>query len=140
MLHTISSFDQPTLEKSAFQILKGLTSCIKQTGPLRNEITTTQDFWSILQGLHELSEGAAGVFDLLSNVIVDDPPAVTADNYEAIVALVNSFASKGSLGPVIEQRRGDSNPRGPKVGKPATPRYESLCSPCLRILTQLPQR
>lgn len=104
ILHTISSFDQSTLEKSAIPILKGLALCIKAPSPLRNEITNTPDFWSTIQSVHGIPELAAGVFHLLDNIINSRPPAVTADNYEAAVSLLNSFAVAGSVGATVEQK------------------------------------
>lgn len=104
MLHTLSSFDQSTLEKSAIPILKGLALCIKIPSPLRNEITNTPDFWSMIQSVHGTSEAAASVFDLLENIVTTRPPAITADNYEAAVSLLNSFAVAGSVGAADEQK------------------------------------
>lgn len=122
VLHTISSFEQPILEQAAGSILKGLAVCIRKTGPLRNEITNTPDFWSLLQSLHGNQEVAASVFGLIENTVAGQPPTVTADNYEPTVRLLNSFAMSGSVGAVIEQKR-DKNARGPKNTKSARPRY-----------------
>ena len=104
ILHTISSFDQSTLEKSAIPILKGFALCIRSPSPLRNEITNTPDFWSTIQSVHGTSEAAASVFDLLENIVTTRPPAITADNYEAAVSLLNSFAVAGSVGAAGEQK------------------------------------
>ena len=117
VLHTISSFDQSILEKSALAFLKGLYSCIKDPGSLRNEITNTPDFWSTLRSVHAIPEAAASVFELLANVVSGKSPAVTSDNYESAVSLLNSFASAGSVGAVIEQKRERNGPRT----KPAKP-------------------
>ena len=121
VLHTISSFDQAVLEKAATPVLKGLTICTKKPGPLRNEITNTPDFWSVLQSLQDNAEVAATVFDLIDNVVVGQPPAVTADNYEPTVGLLNGFATAASVGAVIEQKR-DKSARKQKPSKPAKPR------------------
>lgn len=104
ILHTISSFNQPTLQKTALPILKGLALCTKNATPLRNEITNTPDFWLTIHSLHANPEAAAGVFSLLENVVITKPSAVTADNYEAAVSLLNDFATAGSIGAVDEQR------------------------------------
>lgn len=104
ILHTISSFDHSTLEKSAIPILRGLSLCIKKPSPLRNEITNTPDFWSTIQNVHDIPEAAASVFGLVENVVTTRPPAVTADNYEAAVSLLNSFAVAGSVGAIEEQK------------------------------------
>ena len=105
VLHSISSFDQDTLENSAIPIVKGLLRCINSTGPLRSEITKSPDFWSILQRLHRHQEGAGMVFDLLQNMVAFTPPVITADNYESGVSLANDFASAGSVGVVQEPKR-----------------------------------
>lgn len=116
----ISSFDQSILEKVALPILKGLAICIKSPTPLRNEITNTPDFWSTIQILYTKSDAAAGVFGLLENIVAAKPPAVTADNYEAAVSLLNNFASAGSIG-AIEEQRYEKTTRKPKVTKSAKP-------------------
>jgi brefeldin A-resistance guanine nucleotide exchange factor 1 len=120
ILHSISSFNQPTLEISALSILRGLALCIQKPTPLRNEITNTPDFWSIIQALHATQEGAAMVFELLDNFVTSRPPTVTADNYEATVSLLNKFATAGSVGAVAEQRY-ERNAKNPKTGKSAKP-------------------
>ncbi|MCJ1357907.1 MAG: GDP/GTP exchange factor for ARF [Icmadophila ericetorum] len=116
ILHTISSLNQPILEKSALPILKGLTLCIREPTSLRNEIVNTPDFWSTIQALHAIPEAAPHVFDLLQSIINDTPSAVTADNYEAAVTLLKDFAVAGSVGAVMEQRR-DKNLRTRKPPK-----------------------
>jgi brefeldin A-resistance guanine nucleotide exchange factor 1 len=122
VLHAISSFDQERLDNSALPILKGLSRCVSSPGPLRNEVTSSPDFWSILQRLHKHKEGAEMVFNLLQSVSNSTPSAVTADNYESAVSLANDFATAGSIGAVLEQRRdvaarrskGDKQPPKPK--------------------------
>ena len=116
----ISSFDQSILERAAIPILDGLALCIKTPTPLRNEITNTPDFWSTVQSLHAKSEAAAGVFGLLENIVNVKPAAVTADNYEAAVSLLNDFATAGSIG-AIEEQRSEKTTRKSKVTKPAKP-------------------
>ena len=116
ILHTISSLNQPTLEKSALPILKGLTLCIREPTSLRSEIVNSPDFWSTIRSLHSLPEASHHVFDLVQSIINDTPSAVTADNYEATVTLLKDFAVAGSVGAVMEQRR-DKNPRTRKPPK-----------------------
>jgi golgi-specific brefeldin A-resistance guanine nucleotide exchange factor 1 len=124
VLHAISSFNQEILDHSALPILKGLSRCISNPGPLRNEVTTSPDFWSILQRLHKHKEGAEMVFGLLQSVTNSPPSAVTADNYESAVSLANDFATAGSVGSVFEQRR-DMAGRRAKGGKqPPKPKYK----------------
>ena len=121
MLHTISSIDQPTLNKAATTILKGLSTCIKGPSPLRNEIFNTPDFWSLLRTLQGQTEVASSIFALVANAVTGQPSSVTADNYEAIVPLLDHFASAGRVGAVTEQKQ-DKNARKAKGSKPATPR------------------
>ena len=61
------------------------------------------------------------VFHLLENLVIGEPTTVTADNYEAAVGLLNDFATAGSVGAVIEQKR-QRNYRNPKVPKEDKPR------------------
>lgn len=136
MLHTVSSFEQSTLEKAAAPILKGLAICIRKTGPLRNEITNTPDFWSLLQSLHDNQEVAASVFSLVENIAAGQPAAVTANNYESTVTLLNGFATSGSVGAVIEQKR-DQNARRQKPSKPIKPRL--VLEWCRRSATDISQ-
>ena len=74
-----------------------------------------------MQSLHESQEVAGSVFALLENIAAGQPPAVTADNYEPTVGLLNAFATSGSVGAVIEQKR-DKDARRQKPSKPAKPR------------------
>lgn len=120
-MHTISSFEQAVLEKVASPVLKGFAICTKNPGPLRNEITNTPDFWSVMRSLQDNAEVAASVFDLADTVVAGQPSAVTADNYESTVGLLNGFATAASVGAVIEQKR-DRNSRKQKPSKPAKPR------------------
>ncbi|KAL5051851.1 hypothetical protein BDW71DRAFT_1418 [Aspergillus fruticulosus] len=113
ILHGISSFDQDTLESVAVPIVKGLSRCVYDGSLLRNEITVSPDFWSILQRLHQHKEAAPLVFSLLKTVIDSDPPIVTADNYESAVSLANDFITAGSVG-YIEERHRDTLARRSK--------------------------
>jgi golgi-specific brefeldin A-resistance guanine nucleotide exchange factor 1 len=116
ILHTISSLGRPVMEKSALAIVKGLSLCLRGSRPLRNGIVNTPDFWSTLSGLHANGEVAGDVFDLLMGVMDDTASAVTADNYESAILLLNDFATAGSSGALLEQKR-DRNPRRPKGGR-----------------------
>ena len=118
------------LEKAAALILKGLAVCLRKSGPLRNEITNTPDFWSLMQSLHDNQEVAGSVFGLLENIAAGQPPAVTADNYEPTVGLLNAFATSGSVGAVTEQKR-DKDARRQKPVKPIKPRL--VIAPKLKI-------
>ena len=110
ILHTIAGFDQFILEQVADTILRGLTLCIEQRTPLRNEIINTPDFWLILDNLHSAQAAAPGVFNLVENIVTTYPSAVTADNYPAIVSLLDNFAAAGSVGAAIEQQNSKRQP------------------------------
>ena len=123
ILHIIAGYDQSTLEKASMPILKGLTLCIRDPSPLRNEVTNTPDFWSIIRSLHALPEAASKAFDLVARVVAGQQAAVTADNYKDTVSLLNEFAAAGSVGAVVEQKRDKTARRKEKPTKPANPRY-----------------
>ncbi|RDL30365.1 Uncharacterized protein BP5553_10243 [Venustampulla echinocandica] len=105
VLHTISSFKKDLLSKSAPLVLQGLTQCIKEPGPLRNEIMTSPDFWVILRNLASNAQSAPTVFEILEGIAVGSPPTIMADNYESAVKLLTDFASAGSIGSTLEQRK-----------------------------------
>ena len=88
-------------------------------GPLRNEIANTPDFWSIIRGLHALQDGAGGVFHLVEKIVNGPPSAVTADNYEAAIALLKDFATAGSTGAIAEQKRNKTARRSKVLKQPA---------------------
>ena len=101
--------------------------CIRDPTPLRNEITSTPDFWSIIRSLHEIPEAAGRAFDLVARVVSGPPPAVTSDNYKETVSLLNRFAAAGSVGAVIEQKRDNHARRKEKPSKPPPkPRYVTM--------------
>ncbi|KAF7720322.1 Sec7 domain-containing protein [Penicillium ucsense] len=117
ILHTISGYDQEILEAVAVPIIKGLSRCISHTGRLRNEITISPDFWSVLQRLHQHEEAAPLVFELLEDIIYSMPDIVTADNYELVMSLANDFVTAGHVGSVDERQR-DAHARRSKGVKP----------------------
>ncbi|EAW13056.1 Sec7 domain-containing protein [Aspergillus clavatus NRRL 1] len=127
ILHGISSFEQDTLESVAVPTIQGLSRCISEPGLLRNELTVSPDFWSILQRLHQHTEAATLVFELLQAIIVSVPPIVTADNYESAVGLANEFISAGSIGH-IEERQRDAVSRRSKAVKPSKPSENEVVS------------
>ncbi|KAE8146240.1 hypothetical protein BDV25DRAFT_54439 [Aspergillus avenaceus] len=118
ILHSISGFDQDVLESVAGPVVNGLSRCISAPGALRNEITVSPDFWSILQRLHQYKEAAPLVFDLLQGIVDSTPPIITADNYESAVSLANDFVSAGSVG-YIDERQKDAHSRRSKAVKPS---------------------
>lgn len=86
--------------------------CIKEPGPLRNEIMTSPDFWVVLRNLTGDTQSAPTVFEILEGVAVGSPPTIMADNYESAVKLLNDFASAGSIGSTIEQKQDKRVRRG----------------------------
>lgn len=110
ILHSISSFNQATMQISALLISKGLALCLSKPGPLKNEITNTPDFWLIMRNLRNFHEAAPSVFELIESVMIENvgtgaSSSVTSDNYEFVVSLLNDFATAGSIGAIIEQKR-----------------------------------
>ncbi|THC97888.1 hypothetical protein EYZ11_002639 [Aspergillus tanneri] len=105
VLHGISGFDQDILESVAIPTVKGLSRCVSNGGFLRNEITVSPDFWSILQRLHQHKEAGPLVFDLLQHIVDFSPPIITADNYESAVCLANDFISAASVGSIDERQK-----------------------------------
>lgn len=121
VLHAISGYDQDILDMVAVPTVKGLARCLAHTGRLRNEVTISPDFWSLLQRLHQHEEAASMVFELLQNIVETMPDIVTADNYESAVNLANDFVSAAHVGS-IEERQRDAQARrtkGMKVPKPS---------------------
>lgn len=122
ILHSISGFDQDILESVALPTVEGLSRCIRDTTLLRNELTISPDFWSILQRLHRHGEAGPQVFELLQTIGESTPQIVTADNYESAISLANDFVTAGSVGSVDERQR-DVMARRSKGVKPPKPRY-----------------
>ncbi|PQE10189.1 Sec7 domain-containing protein [Rutstroemia sp. NJR-2017a WRK4] len=115
VLHAISSFKKELFEKSAPFVIQGLNQCIKESGPLRNEMMTSPDFWVILRNLASNPQSAPAVFEILEGVAIGSPPTVMADNYESAVKLLNDFASAGSVGSAVEQKHDKRTRRGQPV-------------------------
>src|SRR4051794_21070629 len=105
VMHAISSFDDNVLDRTAATVMRGLARIISQPDPLRNEVTKSPDFWSTLQRLHQHKTEAEHVFEILTTLATARPSALTADNYEATIALANDFASAGSIGSIQEKRK-----------------------------------
>lgn len=113
VLHAISSFRPELLKQCAQPVLKGMHGCISGPAELKNEVATSPDFWAVLHNLQPQPEAADLAFHIAELVAAGPNPAITADNYEAAVALLNGFATAGSVGarqeqqqPVMSGRRG----------------------------------
>ncbi|KAK6515285.1 GDP/GTP exchange factor for ARF [Arthrobotrys conoides] len=103
ILHSIVTLEKPLLDKCSEPIVKGIRSCIDPTTPLKSEIISSPDFWSLLRLLATNPEVSADVFDILDLVAIQNPLNVTADNYVAVVTVLNDFATAGSIGAKFEQ-------------------------------------
>lgn len=124
VLHEISSFDEDVLDKVSIPTVKALARCVTDPSLLKNQITASPDFWSILQRLHQHPEAAPLVFELLQTIVESTPPIVSADNYESTIALANDFIKAGSVG-ALEERHRDAVSKRPKGVKQSKPRYVS---------------
>jgi brefeldin A-resistance guanine nucleotide exchange factor 1 len=105
ILHAFSSFPPDLLRRSAQPLLQGMLECVRGGGSVRSEMATGPDFWAILHNLHTLPEAAPLVFRVLEDLAAPPHAGITVDNYEQAIALLNGFASLGSIGAADEQRR-----------------------------------
>jgi golgi-specific brefeldin A-resistance guanine nucleotide exchange factor 1 len=113
VLHSISSFKKDLLDKASPLVLEGISKCIKEPGPLRNEIITSPDFWIILRTLSTNFQVSTAVFNILEGLTIGSaPPAIMADNYESALGLLNNFASAGSIGSTKEQKQDKRGRKG----------------------------
>jgi brefeldin A-resistance guanine nucleotide exchange factor 1 len=90
-------------------------------------MATSPDFWDILRKLHSVHEVSPYVFHILSELqqqssSSEKQNAITADNYENAIVLLNDFATAGSIGAADEQRR-DIARRKDKSGKVPKPKH-----------------
>ncbi|KAI4211594.1 MAG: hypothetical protein LQ351_005635 [Letrouitia transgressa] len=138
VLHTISGFEPPKLARAALPILRGFTICLRESGPLRNEILNIPDFWSTIDRIHTIPEAAGAVFELLLNVVERDSSAVTADNYEFAVGLLNSFANTKVLTPAVEQKH-DPNVRKQKSVKQVKARNGEILERAVKAVSLIYQ-
>ena len=138
VLHAISSFTPDLLYKCSAMVLKGISMCIQSPGPIRNEITTSPDFWVILRALSKTPQTATAVFDILEDVVTgESPPAIMADNYEAAVGLLNEFASYGSVGAVTEQKQDRRSRRGAPTAKKEKPTDDPMVTRGIKAITMM---
>lgn len=144
VLHAISSFRQDLLKQCAQPILKGVYGCISGPTELRNEVASSPDFWAVLHTLQSLPEAAPLAFQTVEAVASGPSPAITADNYEATVALLNAFATAGSVGARFEQQREQTARRGQKVDtdkkQPKKPEAVARGTRAVAIVAQLASR
>lgn len=122
-LHTFSSFDSELLKQCAQPLLKGLSDCCKGPTALRSELANSPDFWSILNSLHSVPEAAGDVFQIVEDLATSSQPGISADNYEACIALLNEFATAAQVGALQEQRNDQAARRGKGAPKPKKTEY-----------------
>ncbi|KAF4555474.1 Sec7 domain-containing protein 2 [Elsinoe fawcettii] len=112
VLHQISSLKQDTLKQSAQHVLKGIFECISTPSPLRNEITSSPDFWSLLHNLREFPDGAPLAFRMIDDIILSSSSqTITSDNFEPAVSLLNAFANAGAEITLKEIKASQQPPR-----------------------------
>ncbi|CBX93961.1 similar to guanine nucleotide exchange factor (Gea2) [Plenodomus lingam JN3] len=142
LLHTFSSFSDALLQECAQPILKGLTDCCKGPNALRSELTGSPDFWTILNRLSNVPEAAGDVFQLVEDLTTSSQPGITADNYEAAIALLNEFATAAQVGARDEQLYDQAAKRGkgPKPKKPESNEIVVRGSKAMTIVFQLSSR
>lgn len=112
VLHAISSFRDDLLKQCAQPILKGIYGCVSGPPQLKNEMATSPDFWAVLHTLQTVPEAAGLAFQIAESITDGSSQAITADNYEAAVSLLNAFATAGSVGARQEQQREQAARRG----------------------------
>jgi brefeldin A-resistance guanine nucleotide exchange factor 1 len=141
LLHTFSSFNDSLLKECSQPILKGLTDCCKGPNALRSELSGSPDFWAILSRLSNVTEASGDVFALVEDLTTSIQPGITADNYEAAIALLNEFATAAQVGAMEEQlydqsRRG----KGQKAKKPESNEVVIRGGTAMNIVFQLSGR
>lgn len=94
---------------------------------------TSPDFWVILKNLTANPQAAPTVFEILEGVAIGSPPTIMADNYESAVALLNEFATAGSVGAHVEQKQDKRTRRG----QAATPKPQAKPQYVTRYVLQL---
>lgn len=126
LLHTFSSFNDALLHECAQPILKGLTDCCKGPNALRSEMAGSPDFWTILNRLAGVPQAAGDVFSLVEDLTTSPQPGITADNYEAAIALLNEFATAAQVGARDEQLHDQASRRQGKNAKVKKPESNEI--------------
>lgn len=144
VLHAISSFTDTTLDQTATAVIRGLTLCVAEPGPLRADTIASPDFWSILQRLHQHKIEADNVLAILEKLTEDSAPSlsssptfrgITPDSYTPALTLATSFATAASVpGSIIEQRRDLARERGQKP-RPPKPEDAAIVQRALKAIT-----
>jgi brefeldin A-resistance guanine nucleotide exchange factor 1 len=142
VLHGISSFRQEVLKQCAQPVLKGLHGCISGPAELKNEMASSPDFWAVLHNLQPQEDAAGLVFQIAESVADGNNPAITPDNYDACVALLNSFATAGSVGAAAEQQAGKRAPRQASPPEKPAKKHEAVArgTRAIAIVSSLARR
>ena len=119
-----------------------MTDCCKGPIALRNELAGSPDFWTILNRLASVPEAAGDVFQLVEDLTTSTQPGITADNYEAAIALLNEFATAAQVGAREEQLHDQATRRakGSKAKKPESNETVVRGSKAMSIVFQLSSR
>ncbi|KAK4448109.1 hypothetical protein QBC34DRAFT_408165 [Podospora aff. communis PSN243] len=139
LLHSVSSFPQDTLVKTSGLVLRGLKLCIEKPCPLRSEIMTSPDFWAILQTLATNPDSAPIVFEILESGVTGTPPAIMADNYEAVLRLLNEFATMAQVGAIAEQKADRKQGRKGRTAKQEKPSENAVVARGIKAINNIYQ-
>lgn len=141
-MHTFSSFNDSLLHECAQPIMKGLSDCCKGSNALRSELAGSPDFWTILSRLASVPDAAGDVFSLVEDLTTSSQPGITADNYEAAIALLNEFATAAQVGAREEQLHDQAvrHNKGQKPKKPENSEVVVRGSTAMGIVFQLSNR
>lgn len=87
-------------------------------------------------------EVAGDVFQLVEDLTTSTQPGITADNYEAAIALLNEFATAAQVGAREEQLHDQvaRRSKGPKTKKPESNEIVVRGSTAMSIVFQLSSR
>lgn len=66
------------------------------------------------------------MFQLVEDLTTSAQPGITADNYEAAIALLNEFATAAQVGAVEEQKHDQAVRRGKVPSKTKKPEYVDM--------------
>lgn len=119
-----------------------MSDCCKGPNALRSELAGSPDFWTILNRLASVPDAAGDVFSLVEELTTSPQPGITADNYEAAIALLNEFATAAQVGAREEQLH-DQAVRRNKGQKPKKPENSEIVvrgSTAMTIVYQLSNR
>lgn len=134
-----SSFDEALLMECSQPLLHGLSGCCKGPVALRSQLAGSPDFWTILSRLCGVPMAVGDVFQLVEDLTTSPQPCITADNYEATIALLNEFATQAQVG-AREEQLPDQAARCGKGQKPKRPESTKIVvrgSKAMTIVFQL---